>query len=213
MGSLGYVVYEGLLLWASLLLESEVVENGGKLDYDLSTKIADLRILRDALSCSSWSSSTALPHLLTLDTAIQDLESRRKPIAPIEPIPSDIELINMLSTDISAFSSNGASSQSNLSPANVDGLFGEPNLQFGQSFDHTANVESATDWLDAFLASNPFPWPMDGVDNTATVGVDSKPSVGVAADQNQQTFDPSFFTFADAPGAGPSNGFTQSHAS
>lgn len=54
----GYVVYEGLLLWASLLLESEVVENGGRLDYDVQTKISDLRILRDALSVTAWSSGT-----------------------------------------------------------------------------------------------------------------------------------------------------------
>lgn len=67
-------------------------------------------------------------------------------------------------------SATGSSSNDMLPPiegqdVKASDLFSEPNLQFGGSFESTQTITdtSATDWLDAFLASNPFPWPTEGL--------------------------------------------------
>lgn len=52
----GYLVFEGLLVWVSLLMETEDAENGGRPDYSLAAKIQDLESLRDAVAVTGWSS-------------------------------------------------------------------------------------------------------------------------------------------------------------
>ena len=53
----GYFIFEGIPLWADLLLQATTVEEGGRQDYNLETKMADLQIMREALAVVGWSTA------------------------------------------------------------------------------------------------------------------------------------------------------------
>jgi hypothetical protein len=73
----GYFIYEGLLVWTSLLLDTKTMEEGGRIDYSLSDKLEDLRALREAIAVSGWSSGLVGPHLKQLNQIIIELEKRQ----------------------------------------------------------------------------------------------------------------------------------------
>ena len=141
-----------------------------------------------------------MTHLNTLDRAIADLEVRHKPIAPPQATLTDIELISMLSTDVSGHSSStGASSHPSVNGTGQPNFAPQPNLQFGQSFEKSTPPGSSVDWLDAFLASNPFPWPTEAESANGTY--DWNGTAVPEVNQTSPTYDPSFFDFAGGDNA------------
>jgi hypothetical protein len=76
----GYFIYEGLLVWTSLLADTKTVEEGGRIDYSLLDKINDLKALREGIAITGWSSGLVQPHLEQLNTIILKLEMQQRMI-------------------------------------------------------------------------------------------------------------------------------------
>ena len=51
----GYFISEGLLTWATVVVTTKCAEEGGRGDYSISTKLSDLRLMREAVAVSGWS--------------------------------------------------------------------------------------------------------------------------------------------------------------
>lgn len=91
----GYFIYDGLLVWTSLIVDTKTLEDGGRIDYSLADKLADLEALREAIAITGWSSGTVQPHLEQLGKIISSFELHQRTIAA-PPSPAFFsEYINM----------------------------------------------------------------------------------------------------------------------
>ena len=156
----------------------------------------DLERLRDALAFTGWSSPTvpshsaehcdtvtdlpimqARPHLATLDRAIAELASRANTMA-VEDLLHSLtpQTASSALTDVKAFMpSLQPGEQVNLSTTGEHSTesYSEPSLHFGVALAGPSTPEGPMDWLETFLASNPFEqteeWEQDGADVFANV--------------------------------------------
>lgn len=67
-----------MLVWASLLIDTRTLEEGGRIDYSLLNKIDDLTALRDGIAVTGWSSGSVEPHLERLGNVISSLEQQQQ---------------------------------------------------------------------------------------------------------------------------------------
>lgn len=123
----GYFIYEGLLVWTSLLIDTRTLEEGGRIDYSLSDKIGDLKALREGVAITGWSSGLVQPHLEQLSNVISSLENQQRTImAP--PASFFSEYVNMSPApqpygyQVAAYQSSYQSSEQYSAPLNSQGM-------------------------------------------------------------------------------------------